>query len=186
MILRGVQTSAGAIRLRAESGVMNCASSRVRKIRHTRKQLSCSAGMNWLLFAIDMFRGAAYLAKRSSWPFASVVKPASREARTASSTQRRNGPRVRSPIVARIHPLNFHCSGSQLQLRSTSAGHHVADFGARLAVVKALASLDPLCAAGLDDDFGRAHGWLLRDGRCELRYSAGWQCADERPRRAAG
>jgi hypothetical protein len=52
---------------------MNCASSRVRKIRHTRSTI-VFCGMNWWLFAIDKLRGAAYLAKRSSWPFASVVK----------------------------------------------------------------------------------------------------------------
>ena len=51
--------------------------------------------------------------------FASILREAGSE--DCFSTLRRNVPRARSQIVARIHLLNPHCSGSQLSPRSTSA-----------------------------------------------------------------
>ena len=51
--------------------------------------------------------------------FASVLREAGSE--DCFSTLRRNVPRARSQVVARIHLLNPHCSGSQLSPRSTSA-----------------------------------------------------------------
>jgi hypothetical protein len=68
---------------------------------------------------------------------------ASREARTAFATQRCNVPRARSQVVARIHLLNPHCQQFSAFTAKYVGRHHVVDSGARLAVVKALASLDP-------------------------------------------
>jgi hypothetical protein len=60
----------------------------------------------------------------------------------------------RSPIVAWIHPLNL--ASAVLSFKSQAFVRPAItslDFRARLAVVKALASLDPLARArGLDDD----------------------------------
>jgi hypothetical protein len=81
----------------------------------------------------------------------------------------------------------FHCSGSQLQLRSPAAGHHVADCGARLAVVKALAPLDPLrgLAALTTTSVERTDGSYVMAGVNSVSVQV-WPCADERPRPAAG
>ena len=65
------------------------------------------------------------------------------EARTASHTAPLWA-RERFRFVARSS-TELHCSGSQLTAKSD--GHHAVDSGARLALVKALASLDPLVRA---------------------------------------
>ena len=60
------------------------------------------------------------------------------------SILRRNVPRARSQVVARIHLLNPHLQRFSAFTAKNVGRHHVADSGARLAVVKALVTLDPL------------------------------------------
>ena len=74
--------------------------------------------------------------------FASVLREAGSEG--CFSTLRRNVPRARSQVVARIHLLNPHCQHFSAFAAKYVGRHHVVDSGARLAVVKALAPLDPL------------------------------------------
>ena len=110
--------------------------------------------------------------------FASVLREAGSE--DCFSTLRRNVPRARSQVVARIHLLNPHCSGSQLSPRRTAGRHHVVDSGARLAVVKALAPLDPLrgLPALTTTSVERTDGSYVMAGvnSVSVRISA---CADE-------
>ena len=74
--------------------------------------------------------------------FASVLREA--ESEDCFSTLRRNVPRARSQVVARIHLLNPHCQQFSAFTAKYVGRHHVVDSGARLAVAKALAPLDPL------------------------------------------
>ncbi len=123
----------------------------------------------------------AYLPRRSSWPSASV-RCRTRRKRGLLHTLR-NGSRNRSRFVSADHLLNF--TAAVLSSPRSSDGHHVVDSGARLALVKALASLDPRTAGfGLDESLGRAQSWHLRDGRREFRSSTEVRCGNERLRQA--
>jgi hypothetical protein len=73
--------------------------------------------------------------------FASVLREAGSE--DCFPTLRRNVPRARSQVVARTSPESSLQRFSAFTAKYVGR-HHVVDSGARLAVVKALAPLDPL------------------------------------------
>jgi len=136
-------------------------------------------GGELVVLTIDNEREHAYRAKRSSLAVSrrTVVR---REARTASVTPRRNGHAQDLGFVAWIHPLNL-LQRFSASSRKYSAAPAITPLNsrARLAVVKALASLDPHSrAAALTTNSVERNEWLLRDGRDDYVLEADrWRCA---------
>ena len=111
------------------------------------------------------------------------------DARDGSEAASHTAPQWTAPSISSRsanHPLNCHCSGSQLTAKSptaiTSSILALASRSSRLS----LRSNPRNAGFGLDESLGQARSRHSRDGRQEFRSSTEVRCGNERLRQVAG